>query len=80
MGFVRPRSLYAKVYVSLIGAMLSGRVFFGILNALLFSAGSYSVNIWLTAAFITALPGIAVQILIVPAVVVVLRQAKLAEI
>jgi niacin transporter len=77
---VRLNNLYANIYISLIGAMLFGRVFFGILNAFIFSAGSYSMQIWLTAAFVTALPGVVIQILIIPTIVVVLQKAKLIEI
>jgi len=77
---VRFNSLFANVYISLIGAMLFGRIFFGILNSFIFSAGSYSMQIWLTAAFVTALPGVVIQIFIIPTIVVVLQKAKLIEI
>ena len=77
---VRTKSLYANIYLSLIGAMLFGRVFYGALNALIFSAGSYSMQIWLAAAFVTALPGVVIQIVVIPAIVVVLQKAKLVEI
>ena len=79
MRYLRVKNTYAKVYVSLIGAMLFGRLLFGALNALIFSVGSYSMQIWLTAAFVTALPGVIIQIIIIPAVVVVLQKAKLIE-
>ena len=79
MLFIRIKNSYAKVYLTLIGAMLSGRVIFGILNALVFRAGNYSMQIWVVAAFITALPGIAIQILLIPAVVFTLQKAKLIE-
>ena len=79
MHYVRIKNMYATIYISLIGAMLFGRLFYGILNSLIFSAGSYSMQIWLTAAFITALPGIVIQLLIVPAAVIVLQKAKLIE-
>jgi niacin transporter len=77
MRYARIESAFAKVYVSLIGAMLFGRVFYGALNSFVFSAGSYSMQVWLAAAFITALPGVAIQITVIPAIVAVLRKAKL---
>jgi len=80
MRYVPNKNLYAKVYVSLIGAMLFGRIFFGILNALIFAAGNYSMQIWLTGAFVTALPGIAIQIVIIPAIVIALQKTKLVEV
>lgn len=41
-----------KAYLVLIGAMLCGRITYGILNALIFKAGSYSMNVWISAAFV----------------------------
>ena len=80
MHYVPVKNMYAKIYTSLIGAMLIGRVFFGIVNALIFAAGDYSVQIWLTGAFITALPGIIIQIVIIPVIVIALQKSKLVEI
>jgi len=80
MYLVRSKSLYIKVYISLIGAMLSGRIVLGTLNALIFNVGQYSTQMWLTASFVTALPGIVIQILIIPAVIIILQKAKLIEI
>ena len=77
MRFTRSKRAVVHIYIALIGAMVSGRVLYGILNALIFNAGGYSVQIWLSAAFVTALPGIALQILVVPAAVLVLRKAGL---
>ena len=64
-----------KNYIVLIGAMLCGRVTYGILNALIFRAGSYSLNAWLSAAFITALPGIIIQLVLIPILVDRLQKA-----
>jgi len=80
MQFLPVKNLYARTYISLIGAMLFGRVFFGIMNALIFSVGEYSMQMWLTAAFVTALPGIAIQIVIIPAIIIALQKAKLIDV
>jgi len=80
ISYLPVKNLYIKIYVSLVASMLFGRVFFGIMNALLFSAGSYSFGAWLTAAFVTALPGIVVQIVVIPVVIVALSKTKLVEI
>ena len=77
MRYTLLKQLYAKTYVALIGAMIFGRAFYGILNAMIFNTGSYSMQMWLSAAFVTALPGVAIQILIIPTIVVVLNRAKL---
>jgi len=64
----------ADIYVALIGAMLSGRVAYGVLNALIFQAGSYSIEIWVRAAFVTSFPGIVMQLTVIPGVVLLMRK------
>lgn len=68
-----------NVYISLIGAMLGGRIVSGVANAILYSiAGKpYGFSIFLTGAFVTALPGIIIQIVAVPAVILILQKARL---
>ena len=66
-----------KNYVVLILSMLAGRLTYGILNALIFKAGSYSMQAWLSAAFISALPGIAIQLVLIPILVERLHKANL---
>lgn len=68
-----------KNYVVLILSMLCGRVTYGILNALIFRAGNYSLNAWLAAAFVTALPGIVIQLLLIPILVDRLQKAHLFD-
>lgn len=75
----RFKSRYANVYIALIGAMLIGRVVSGILNALIFRSGNYSLQIWMGTAFITALPGVVIQILMIPAVVFALQKTRLID-
>jgi riboflavin transporter FmnP len=77
VGLVRTRSAAANVYISLIAAMLCGRVIYGVVNALIFRAGDYTIQMWLTASFVTALPGIAIQIVVIPAVILSLQKLKL---
>jgi niacin transporter len=75
--FVKVRNKYLHIYISLLGAMLAGRLTYGILNALIFRAGAYSMQIWLTSAFVTALPGIAIQLIVIPILLAALEKAKL---
>ncbi len=77
--FVRTNNFYINIYVSLIGSMLLGRVVYGIMKALIFNAGEYSMQIWVTSMFVTALPGIAIQLVLIPALVLLLRKAKVIE-
>ncbi len=64
----------ADIYLPLIGAMLLGRAVYGVMNALVFSAGSYSFEAFVSAAFVTALPGIGIQLLLLPPVVLLLEK------
>lgn len=64
-------------YLALIGAMLYGRIVSGILNAVIFRAGQYSLAAWLAASFVTALPGIVIQLALIPPLVLSLRKLKL---
>lgn len=77
--FIHIKSFAAKTYLSLVGAMLCGRLVSGVLNALIFKAGAYSFQVWVTASFVKALPGIAIQIVIIPVILAALKQAKLVE-
>ena len=69
----------AKYYVALISAMVLGRIVFGIMNACFFQAGNYSLSIWMTAAFVTAFPGIVIQLILIPVIMVALQKAHLTE-
>lgn len=55
-----------KNYVVLICSMLIGRFIYGLSNALIIFKETYSLNIWLSTAFITSFPGIMIQLIIIP--------------
>lgn len=67
------------IYTSLLGAMLCGRVVWGVVRALLTLAGnsSFTFSAFLAGAFTTAIPGIVLQLVAIPVVVVALQKAKL---
>ena len=73
--FVRTRNLTADLYISLIGAMLLGRVVSGIAKALIFTPGM-AMSMWITSSFVTALPGIVIQLVLIPQVIRILMKAK----
>ena len=77
MRVVRTRKLYADLYVSLVPSMLAGRVISGVAKAWLFAPGAYSMAAWAAASFVTALPGLVIQLLLLPAVVLALESAGL---
>jgi len=78
-GKIRIKNAFLQTLVPLVSAMLAGRAVMGILNALVFQAGKYSLQIWLTGAFVKALPGIAIQLVLLPLLVTALRRAKVTE-
>ena len=69
-------SLYADLYLCLPVAMLAGRVISGIVKALILTPG-LSFTAWATASFVTALPGISVQLILIPTLIVALTRAGL---
>lgn len=64
------------IYPALIGAMLCGRVMYGIIfHVLLFLNGNMkALTVW--AAIMTGLPGILIQLLLIPPVVTALRKGR----
>ena len=73
---IRTGSLYADLYLSLPIAMLAGRVISGIVKAVILTPG-LSFAAWATASFVTALPGISIQLILIPTLVVALTRAGL---
>ncbi|HJB26091.1 MAG TPA: ECF transporter S component [Firmicutes bacterium] len=70
-----------NIYFSLISAMLAGRIVSGIANAAFMGiAGkAYGFSAFLTASFVTAVPGIIIQLVAVPLIVICLEKARLME-
>lgn len=68
-----------KIYGSLITAMLAGRIVSGILKALIFNVGEYSFKIFITSSFLTGIPGILIQLIFIPVIVLALQKAGIAE-
>ncbi len=77
MRAVRTRKNYVNLYVSLIAAMLAGRVVAGVAKALIFSPGTFAIAAWVTSSFVTALPGIVIQLILLPNLVFALEKARL---
>lgn len=79
MRFFRTGKTLLDLYLSLIASMLLGRIIAGIAKALIFSRGAISMQIWVTSYFVTALPGIVLHLILVPALVMILMRAKLVS-
>ncbi len=65
------------LYVSLLSAMLSGRIIAGIVQASLFTQGSYSLKTWISGYFISCFPAIVIQLIFIPILYVALQKAGL---
>jgi len=76
---IKTKNFTFNIYAALLIAMVGGRICYGIINALIFRVGAYSMHIWLTSAFVTSLPGIAVQLITIPALCMALKRARLID-
>lgn len=63
------------LYIALITAMLAGRVVSGIAKALIFSP-DITMSVWIASSFITALPGIVLQLILIPLLVNLLTKTR----
>lgn len=66
------------VYVSLLGAMIAGRIAWGIASIAIygFMGNQFSTELFMSGAFLTAIPGIILQIILLPAIIIALRKAR----
>lgn len=78
MRVIHTGKLMADLYISLLTAMLAGRVITGVARALIFAAGTYSWKAWATGYFVSSFPGIILQLLLIPTLYLALRKAHLA--
>ena len=77
MKLVKTKNTYADLYISLVTAMLAGRIISGAAKALIFAAGEYSLSAWATSYFVTGLPAIIIQLVLIPTIVFALMKANL---
>lgn len=77
MQWIRTGKIYADLYISLIAAMLVGRVVAGAAKALIFAGGNFTMAMWISSYFVTAWPGIVIQLALIPSIVFALEKAKL---
>ncbi len=65
-----------SVYISLVGAMLIGRIVWGLASVVLYGiqGNAFSMQIFLAGALLNAIPGIILQIILVPAIMIALRK------
>ena len=76
MKYVRTKHSMADLYISLVSAMVAGRLVAGLAKAWIFTPG-VSPFAWVTTSLITGIPGIVIQLVLMPMVVFALTRAKL---
>ena len=78
---IRTGVFYLDLYLALAPAMVLGRIVGGIAKALfvaLFATGEvFNLGVWATGYFVVTFPGIAVHLILLPALVVALMKAKI---
>lgn len=80
MKWVHTGKLLSDVYISLVVAMVLGRIVGGIAKALFIAINAtgdvFTLSAWVTGYFVTSLPGIVVHLILVPLLVTVLMKTK----
>jgi thiamine transporter ThiT len=70
-----------KVYISLIAAMIAGRVVWGVVQLILLGikGSTFTFPAFLSGAFLNAFPGIILQLVLIPAIMLALDKMKLLK-
>ena len=76
MRLVHTKKNWADLYISVITAMVLGRVVAGLAKAWIFTPGTAPFA-WVTTSLVTGIPGICIQLILLPILVVALTHAKL---
>ena len=78
MRFVRTGKTFGDIYISMVAAMVCGRIAGGVAKVLFYlgSAQAFTWSMWLSGYFITAVPGIVCHLILVPLLAGMLMKAK----
>jgi riboflavin transporter FmnP len=70
-----------NIYITLIGAMLGGRIVWGIVSILLYGiqGNVFSWQLFISGALLNAVPGIVLQLVLIPVIVLILEKAGLID-
>ena len=65
-----------NLYLALIGAMLAGRIVWGLVRFILARATMqpFTMEMFMAGAFLTAIPGIIVQLILIPGIMAALKR------
>lgn len=77
MGLVRTGRGYGDVYISLLTAMIAGRLTGGAVRALIFASDGYAAGVWAAARLAAAVPGMVLCAALLPWLILSLEKAGL---
>lgn len=71
----------SSIYASLIISMILGRLVWGVAMYVLtsFSGGSFGLAAFISSAVINALPGIAVQLIVIPVIIIMMQKKHITQ-
>ena len=74
-----PQQNIKYLYLSMVIAMISGRIIWGIAEIILlsFTNSVFTLRAFISGALLTAIPGIILQLVLIPAIMIALKKAKL---
>lgn len=76
------KNFYLSLYITLIISMISGRIVWGLIRFILSLADNslvFSFEMFMSGAFLTAWPGIILQLVLVPTIIITLKKANLIK-
>ncbi|MBR2824671.1 MAG: ECF transporter S component [Solobacterium sp.] len=68
-----------KLYISLIVAMILGRIAGGLFRGLILNAGEYTLAMWFTSYFVSTVPGMITHLILIPILARALTKAGLTS-
>lgn len=79
--YTKSKKTTADVYISLIAAMIAGRLVWGVVSFVIYTmAGNpFTLQIFMADAFLNAVPGIILQIILIPVLVQAMKRAGLID-
>ena len=76
MELVRTKKVYLDLYISMITAMILGRVVAGFAKAWILAPGT-PIFAWVTTSLVEGIPGIVIQLMLIPTIVYALQRSRL---
>lgn len=75
-----PKQNLLTVYISLLSAMVAGRLVWGVTQGILLGCvgKAFTFELFMAGALLNAIPGIIIQLILVPAVILTLHKTRLA--